>query len=91
MSKERVLIALGVFTAVLPFLGFPRAWKTILFLLTGVCVATLAYLLRKELLQNNEWVSAHKKSATTFVENGSGRRASPGDGIVPHGETKAQV
>ncbi len=48
MRKERTLFFIGIWIALLPFLGFPNAWRKILFIVTGVGVVYLAYLFRQE-------------------------------------------
>ena len=46
MSKESLLIIFGFFVALLPFLGFPGAWKDIMYTVLGICVGLIAFLLR---------------------------------------------
>ena len=48
MSRQRIIFLLGIWVAILPFLGFPRSWKNILFVITGLGLIYLAYLLRRE-------------------------------------------
>jgi len=48
MKKARILLTLAVWVAVLPYLGFPYSWKNILFTITGLVLAYLAYDLYKE-------------------------------------------
>ena len=43
MSKHAAIIFLAIFTAVLPFLGFPGWFRTALFVVSGLSIATLAY------------------------------------------------
>ncbi len=50
MSKEMTVIALGVFVAVVPYLGIPGSWKTAVFVLVGVALAGVGFLLRGEAL-----------------------------------------
>lgn len=50
MSKEMTVIALGVFVAVVPYLGIPGLWKTVLFVLAGLGLAGVGFLLRGEAL-----------------------------------------
>jgi hypothetical protein len=45
MNKEKILIILGVWVAVLPYLGFPYSLKNILFSITGLGIIYLSYLL----------------------------------------------
>ncbi len=48
MSKARILLILGTWIAILPFLGFPYSWKDILFSLSGLGVIYVSYSLYKE-------------------------------------------
>ena len=50
MSKEMGLILLGIFVAVLPYLGLPGSWKTPLFLLAGLGIILIGFFLRGEAL-----------------------------------------
>jgi hypothetical protein len=49
MRRARILLTLGIWVAILPYLGFPRSWKNILFTITGFALAYLGYVLYKEL------------------------------------------
>jgi hypothetical protein len=66
MRKERTLLILGVWVAVLSYLGFPQDWRRILFLITGFLIIYLAYLFYIEakirILKNDN----HSKS---FIDN----------------------
>lgn len=88
MSKEGALIALGVLVAFTPFFGLPGAWKSVLYATLGAAIASLAYLLRRELLKNSEWVEAHKKKATTFTENAG---ASFSSDVTPRTDEKKDI
>jgi hypothetical protein len=44
MRKARILLILGVWTALLPYLGFPSVIKNILFSLTGLAVIYFSYV-----------------------------------------------
>ena len=66
MDKQRVIFILGIWTAFLPFLGFPNSWKKVLFLLSGLFIAYLAYLLYRE----KRGVTAIKEDKTnTYTDN----------------------
>ncbi len=43
MSKRQILVIIGVWVILLPFLGLPGTWKTILMACTGVVLCFLAY------------------------------------------------
>ncbi|MEX2028830.1 MAG: hypothetical protein WD988_05015 [Candidatus Curtissbacteria bacterium] len=48
MHKARILLILGIWVAVLPYLGFPSSWKNILFSLTGLGLVFFSYVIFKE-------------------------------------------
>jgi hypothetical protein len=50
MSKEMTVIALGVLVVITPYLGVPGAWKTVIFVLAGLSLAGVGFLLRGEAL-----------------------------------------
>ena len=70
MRKERTLLALGIWVAILPFLGFPNTWRSVLFMLTGISLIYLAYLFYIQTKARQPNSDTHSK---TFVDNiGSG-------------------
>ena len=71
MSKDAIVIILGLAVAAMPFLGFPSLWKTIILVALGISIAVLVFLLRQEMFgQGHE----HKKhtASEVYVENGIG-------------------
>jgi hypothetical protein len=48
MRKERTLFFIGIWTMILPFLGFPNSWRKVLFIISGLGIVYLAYLFRQE-------------------------------------------
>ncbi len=62
MSKEMTVIVLGLLVAVTPFLGIPGSWKTAVFVLAGLGMAIVGFLLRGEAL-------ARGNTHNHFVEN----------------------
>lgn len=48
MRRAKILLALGVWAAVLPFLGFPYSYKNVLFSLTGLGLVYFSYNFYKE-------------------------------------------
>ena len=66
MRKARILLVLGIWVAVLPYLGFPYSWKNILFTLSGLGLVYLSYILYKEY----KIVETEEKSSDNFSENG---------------------
>ena len=53
MSKEAGIVALGIWLAILPFLGFPGSWRTVFVFLSGAGVAALGFLVRAETLSRS--------------------------------------
>ncbi len=47
MSKHRILVFTGLWVMILPFLGFPRGFKNILFVLTGLLLIFFAYVFKR--------------------------------------------
>ena len=54
MRKMKILLGLGIWVALLPYLGFPSSWKTVLFTLSGLAAAVIAYLAYRELSGKEE-------------------------------------
>ena len=48
MRKALIVLALGTWLAVLPYLGFPYSWKDILTTLSGLGLIGLSYMLYRE-------------------------------------------
>ncbi|MDP4020570.1 MAG: hypothetical protein Q8P58_00805 [Candidatus Adlerbacteria bacterium] len=66
MSKETAIIALGFWVMVMPYLGIPRTWLTILMILTALGLMVLGFFLRAEALSRGPRpVSRHNP----FVEH----------------------
>lgn len=66
MRKEKTLFIIGVWVAILPFLGFPSSWRAVLFLITGLAIMYIAYLFYLEVkIRLSKDVSQSK----AFVDN----------------------
>ena len=44
MRKERALFIIGIWVAILPFMGFYENWRKVLFMITGLGIFYIAYL-----------------------------------------------
>jgi cell division protein FtsW (lipid II flippase) len=67
MPKGTAIILLALFVAIMPFLGFPSAWKTFFYVGAGLILAALSYLDKKELLAALE--KQEKDRVDVFVQN----------------------
>lgn len=71
MSKDVAIIFLGIWIAVVPFLGFPGSWKTVIFIVSGLGVVLLTYLLRRDVISYVSRITSHKgRNTDVYVENG---------------------
>lgn len=66
MRKERTLLFIGIWVAVLPYLGFPNSWRTVFFTITGLALVYLAYLFYH---QAKARVPKDESLSKTFVDN----------------------
>ena len=81
MSKESGVILLGLFVAILPFLGFPQSVRDIFFMLSGLGALALGLFLRADHLKReasaNGMTQGIQKGAPQGVtENGLAQRIS---------------
>lgn len=67
MRKERTLLAIGIFIIVLPFLGFPNIWRTVLFMIVGFMNIYISYLFYIEYKRRNK--QDNIKDTLSFVDN----------------------
>ena len=47
MSLDALIMLMGALVAVLPFLGFPNRWDSILFVIAGVIIVLLGIIVRR--------------------------------------------
>ncbi len=47
MTKDTLLMLVGGLVALLPFLGFPNAWDTVILVFLGACVIALGIAVRR--------------------------------------------
>ncbi|MCR4281152.1 MAG: hypothetical protein NUV88_02355 [Candidatus Kaiserbacteria bacterium] len=66
MTLDALIMLAGAFVAVLPFLGFPTSWDTVLFLLAGVFIISLGIIVRR---RGGSLTKPESKNGSTFVEN----------------------
>ena len=65
MYKARILLFLGIWVAVMPYLGFPTNWKSVLLTLTGLGLIYFSYILYAE----NKEKESNIKVFDNFSEN----------------------
>ena len=63
MRKAYILLILGIWLAILPYLGFPYSWKDVLGSLTGLGLIYFSYVLYTEFREKD------KKTFDNFREN----------------------
>jgi hypothetical protein len=67
MSKIKIIFILGIWVAILSYLGFPYSLKNILFFITGLGIMYLCYLLYRDLKVGE----TKEKTFDNFSENGN--------------------
>lgn len=72
MTLDALIMFLGGFVAVLPFLGFPNSWDTVLLFLAGVVTVVLGIIVRQRLGHHHA-----RGNGSTFVESLPDRQAGP--------------
>jgi hypothetical protein len=68
MRKARILLVLGLFIAILPYLGFPYSWKDVLFTISGFVLVFFSYLLFKD-YKSKEDTKTKTETFDNFREN----------------------
>ena len=66
MTLDTMIMLAGSFVALLPFLGFPNSWDSVLLLIIGVLIVILGILVRRE--QNSE-SNSYVRNSDAFVES----------------------
>jgi asparagine N-glycosylation enzyme membrane subunit Stt3 len=69
MSKEVLIILLGLLIALMPYLGFPGSWKNVLSIVIGIAIAGLGFVVRQERIWK-EREEIPERREDSFVENG---------------------
>lgn len=84
MTKDLGIITLGIFIALLPFLGLPHAWDTVLLVLSGLSVSALTFLLRRDFFFYVERLRrrSRERMADTYVENGIHTEHTPSEPVA---------
>lgn len=66
MGKEVLVMVFGVWVALQSFLGLPRIWDEVIFVILGLSILGLGVLLRRGRMLHN---SSDINQSKTFVEN----------------------
>lgn len=69
MSKYTIIITLAIWIIILPFLGFPGFWKTLLLVLSGLGVIVFTLLARSE-SSNGNYFRSGGNGADAYIDNG---------------------
>ncbi|MGH7249842.1 MAG: hypothetical protein ACREGC_02610, partial [Minisyncoccia bacterium] len=71
MRKARILLVLGIWIAILPYLGFPYSWKNVLTVLSGLVLIYMSYRVYKEykLAEDVEQVFDNFSENSDFIKN----------------------
>ena len=64
MSKEMWVIVLGIWIVVVPYLGIPGSWRTVILVISGIALAAIGFFLRAETIARGGRSQHHP-----FVEN----------------------
>lgn len=73
MLKARTFLFIGIWVAVLPYLGFPYFWKDILSTLTGITIIILSYGIYRE----HKLKEGKEKQFDNFRENNFEKKERP--------------
>ena len=66
MKRARIFLMLGIWIAILPYLGFPYFWKGILTTLSGFGLIGMSYMLYRELKTKE---TKEERTFDNFSEN----------------------
>lgn len=69
LTKNRILLILGVWIALIPFLGFPSSYKSFFIIASGLFVVLLAFLHAREKrrIERSLFEMSHRKETVTEV------------------------
>lgn len=71
MSKNSLILFFGGLVIIVPFLGLPSAWKTIIFALLGVGIVIVTLMLRRDIASGELYIHLQKDTKTdSYAQNG---------------------
>lgn len=68
MSRESLIITLGLFVLIVPFLGFPQRWENIALALFGALIMFVGFLLRRAAFLRSIEDDRGERKEETFAE-----------------------
>lgn len=68
MRKAYIFLVLGIWIAILPYLGFPYSWKSVLTTMSGLGLIFVSYMLYREFKAKE---IKEKRTFDNFSENRS--------------------
>lgn len=69
MTLDALIMLIGAFVALLPFLGFPNSWDNIMFLIAGVLIVALGIVVRRKLAsKHTDPVSLRSYADTSMLD-----------------------
>jgi VIT1/CCC1 family predicted Fe2+/Mn2+ transporter len=69
MIKISSIFILGIVIALIPFSGFPKSTKDLIYIIAGLAVAALSYLIRRELHEVLRSLHNSDLKNDTFTQN----------------------
>jgi hypothetical protein len=69
MTRARKLLFLGIWVAVLPYLGFPSGWRSILLTLTGLGIIYFSYVVYREHKQGESDIKVFENFSENYNYN----------------------
>lgn len=73
MAHNKYILAIGIITILMPFLGFPSTWRTIYYVLAGLCLVIIAVNTHIQ-ERTNDTVERHEVVTEVFVETNGKER-----------------
>ncbi|MDP3645712.1 MAG: hypothetical protein Q8R25_01360 [bacterium] len=65
MTLDALIMLFGAFVALLPFLGFPNDWDTVLLLITGIVIVALGIAVRRRMSKKNSGAAPQSHDPST--------------------------
>ena len=80
MTIDTLIMLSGAFVAILPFLGFPNSWDSVLFFIAGIFIISLGIVVRRRGASMTPRPT--EKNGGTFVENTPQKNDGQGHEVV---------